>query len=60
MSEYILILMLIAGGEGGSMPTSQSILFPSKDVCEAAKTATKAEWPQSRSVCVPRRTWCSR
>jgi hypothetical protein len=44
MAEYILILMLVAGGEGGSTPTSQSILFP-KDACEAAKTATKAEWP---------------
>jgi len=53
MAEYILILMLVAGG---SMPTSQSILFPSKDACEAAKTATKTEWPQSSSVCVPRRT----
>lgn len=60
MSEYILILVLImpiGGGSTAPSVTSQSILFPSKGACEAAKTAAVDGLNlKTRAICVPRGT----
>ena len=55
-AEFILILAIFSGPSGA---TSQAILFPSKDACEAAITeAAKAfaGYPYGicRAICVPR------
>jgi hypothetical protein len=51
MGEFILILVISAFG----YTTSQAILFPSKDACEAAKVQAPS-LGQTRAVCVPRGT----
>jgi hypothetical protein len=58
MGEFILILIVVMGIRGGSTAdsvTATSILFPSKEACEAARVQT-ASLGTTRAVCVPRGT----
>ncbi len=63
MTEYILILMMVASGSATqASSTSQAILFPSQAACENAKTQVLTEFTTNswtykglaRAICVPR------
>jgi hypothetical protein len=58
MTEFVLILLMTAGGYGN--PAATSVLFPTQAACERAKAAALEEFStwsnKARAVCVPRGT----